>query len=102
MKLPESAKPLGERLIAALAPLGITASKAEAHGGADVEKLIESGVAVVDLRQDGSRYFDIHHTSDDTLDKIDPAQLQQNVEAWTIMLNLAANAPENLLAKTKP
>ena len=38
------------------------------------------------LNQDGTRYFDLHHTPDDTLDKIDPAQLRQNVAAWTAML----------------
>ncbi len=97
-KLPESAKALGERLATALAPLGIGQGKQPAGGGADVEKLVEAGVAVVDLRQDGSHYFDLHHTADDTLDKIDPAQLAQNVDAWAVLLDLAANAPEDLMA----
>lgn len=101
MRLPDTAKPLAERLTLALAALGITASKAKPHGGADVEKLIESGVAVIDLRQDGTRYFDIHHTADDTLEKIDPAQMQQNVEAWATMLKLVANAPEDLTPPKK-
>ena len=48
----------------------------------------------IDLNQDGTRYFDYHHTPDDTLDKIDPAQLRQNVAAWTAMLAAAADAPE--------
>ena len=47
----------------------------------------------IDLNQDGTRYFDYHHTPDDTLDKIDPAQLRQNVAAWTAMLAAAADAP---------
>ncbi|MBW8910943.1 MAG: peptidase M28 family protein, partial [Sphingomonas sp.] len=45
------------------------------------------------LSQDGTRYFDIHHTPDDTLDKIDPLQLRQNVAAWTAMLSIVANDP---------
>ena len=53
-----------------------------------------AGVAAIDLNQDGTRYFDYHHTPDDTLDKVDPAQLRQNVAAWTAMLAAAANAPE--------
>jgi hypothetical protein len=93
-KAPASSAAFGDRLGAALAPLGIVEDKRPAHGGADVEKLIEAGTAVVDLRQDGTHYFDIHHTADDTLDKIDPAQIEQNVAAWTIFLQLAANAPE--------
>ena len=53
-----------------------------------------AGVAAFDLNQDGTRYFDYHHTPDDTLDKVDPAQLRQNVAAWTAVLAAAANAPE--------
>ena len=45
------------------------------------------------MAQDGTRYFDLHHTPDDTLDKIDPAQLAQNVDAWAAVLKLVTNAP---------
>lgn len=99
--LPASAKALGERLSVALAPLGITTSRQPAGGGADTEHFVKQGAAVVDLQQDGSRYFDLHHTPDDTLDKIDRAQLAQNVKAWTVLLDLAANAPEDLLVPKK-
>ena len=98
VKLPVNAKALGDRLAAALAPLGIIKSKIIAQGGADVETLIAAGVNGVDLQQDGTRYFDLHHTPEDTLDKIDPIQLQQNVAAWTIMLEHVANAPEDLMS----
>ncbi len=100
LKLPPAAKALGERLSAAVAPLGITTGKKEAGDGADIEKLVAAGANAVDFSQDGTRYFDLHHTADDTLDKIDPVQLRQNVDAWAIMLDLVANAPEPLL-KTK-
>lgn len=99
-KLPEGAKAVGERITTALTPLGIATGKEVASDGADIEKLIESGVSAIDLRQDGTRYFDLHHTPEDTFDKIDPAQLAQNVAAWTAMLAITANAPENLLKST--
>jgi carboxypeptidase Q len=51
-------------------------------------------VPIVDLRQDGTHYFDLHHTPDDTLDKIDPEQLRQNVAAWTTMLSIMANTAD--------
>jgi hypothetical protein len=87
-------KPLADALIAALDPLGIVASVAPAQGGTDVAPIIAAQhLAVVDLAQDATRYFDLHHTPDDTLDKIDPAQLAQNVEAWATVLKLVANAP---------
>lgn len=95
-KLPESAKSLGERLQKGFANMGIVYDRGAANGGADVEKIIENGAAVIDLKQDGTHYFDLHHTPDDTLDKIDPAALQQNVDAWTFMLKEVANAPEDL------
>ncbi|MEQ8771845.1 MAG: peptidase M28 family protein, partial [Erythrobacter sp.] len=49
--------------------------------------------ALIDLQQDGTRYFDLHHTPDDTLDKIDPAQLRQNVAVWTQVVGILANEP---------
>jgi hypothetical protein len=41
-----------------------------------------------------THYFDLHHTPDDTLDKIDPAALAQNVAAWAAVLGVVANAAE--------
>jgi carboxypeptidase Q len=91
-KLPESAKPLADSIAGALAPLGIVRGKDPASGGADIGAIIEAqGLGIIDLQQDGTRYFDLHHTPDDTLDKVDPAQLRQNVVAWATVLSLVAN-----------
>lgn len=93
VKLADADKPLRDALVAALMPLGITAGRDPASGGADVGAIIAAqNLAVVDLQQDGSDYFDLHHTADDTLDKIDPAALRQNVAAWTASLMILANA----------
>ena len=87
-------KPLGEKVSAALAPMGIVTGSRKAGGGTDVEPMIAlQKLAVVDMGQDGTRYFDLHHTPDDTLDKIDPVQLEQNVAAWTAVLQVVANEP---------
>ncbi|MDX3909813.1 MAG: M20/M25/M40 family metallo-hydrolase [Sphingobium sp.] len=98
-KLPDGHAALADRITAGLAPLGVGPSKQAAQGGADIQPLVDSGVAVIDLQQDGTRYFDLHHTADDTLDKIDPEQLAQNVAAWTTTLSIAANARESLRGK---
>jgi hypothetical protein len=90
---------LADRIAAALYPLGIARSTEAATGGADLGAWIRAGVAGIDLQQDGTRYFDYHHTPDDTLDKVDPEQLRQNVAAWTAMLALVANAPEEIVRK---
>lgn len=93
-KLPDSAAPLADRIAAALAPFGIVRGHDPAHGGADVGALVAAGVPAVDLSQDGTRYFDLHHTADDTLDKVDPAQLRQNVVAWAATLAILANSSD--------
>ena len=91
-KLPDSAKPLADRIASKLASLGITRGKDPASGGADVAAIIAAqDLAVIDLQQDGTRYFDLHHTPDDTLDKVDPEQMRQNVIAWTMVLEEVAN-----------
>jgi hypothetical protein len=94
--LPDSAKPVADRLAAALAPLGIVRGTGTGGDGTDIGPVIRTGVAGIDLNQSGLRYFDVHHTPEDTLDRIDPAQLRQNVAAWTTMLAIVANAPEEI------
>ena len=89
---------LGDRVTALLAPLGVVRGRDPANAGADFGAWARAGTAAIDLNQDGTRYFDYHHTPDDTLDKIDPAQLRQNVAAWTAMLAAAADAPEAIEA----
>jgi hypothetical protein len=90
----DSALPAMKPIVEALMPLGIVpgGSNGSAHGS-DLDELQESGVPIIALGQDGTRYFDLHHTADDTLDKVDPVQLRQNVAAWTAMLSVAANDP---------
>ncbi len=95
-RLPAAASALNDRIAAGLAPLSIARSRDVASGGADIGALAALGVPLVDLQQDGSDYFDLHHTPDDTFDKIVPADLAQNVAAWTVTLALLANAPEEL------
>jgi hypothetical protein len=88
-----AARPLVDRIAAALLPLGIAWSAETSHAGSDVEPLTARGTASFSLAQDGTRYFAVHHTADDTLDKIDPAQLRQAVAAWTTVLAIAADSP---------
>ncbi len=91
--LPEATKDLQKQIAQALLPLGVAANGPTATGGADVRDIIASNnLAVIDLQQDGTRYFDLHHTPDDTLDKIDPKQMRQNVAAWSTVLSIIANS----------
>lgn len=60
-----------------LASLGVQLTTGKGHPGADIEPLASQGVPAVDLGQDASRYFDIHHTRGDTSDKLDAEALAQ-------------------------
>jgi len=86
----DTALPHARAIQRQLAPLGIILGDNAASGGADIGDLRTAGMPVVDLSQDGLDYFDYHHTADDTLDKIDPEALRQNVAAFAIFAYLAA------------
>jgi Zn-dependent M28 family amino/carboxypeptidase len=80
-------------LEAVLAPLKIMASSVPAEeGGSDVEDVHGAGVPILALNQDASRYFDYHHSQDDTLAIVDPVQLRQNVAAWAATLSILADS----------
>ncbi|MEO8547982.1 MAG: M20/M25/M40 family metallo-hydrolase [Sphingomicrobium sp.] len=81
-------------LAATLAPLGIVKNDKGEADGTDVGPMVAAGAPWVTLNQDGMRYFDIHHTPDDTLDKIDREGLHQNVAAWTAMLAVLSGGIE--------
>ena len=81
----------GLTLARIIARLGANVDRRPAlSSGEDIRELQKAGVPVVSLRQDGLDYFDAHHTADDTLDKIDPKQLNQAVAVWSVFTYLAA------------
>ena len=101
--LPASAKPLRDSIVSALAPLGIVPREGPAGGGADIGAIIAAQkLGIIDLQQDGTKYFDLHHTPDDTLDKIDKHELRQNVAAWAATMSLIANYEGELKPEPKP
>jgi hypothetical protein len=75
-----------------LAPLGVGRGGNDAFGGADLTPLREARVPVVSLHQDGTRYFDFHHTANDTLDKVDRASLDQATAAFAAFAWCALHA----------
>jgi len=71
-------------------------------GGSDVAELIELGTPSVNLTPDTSRYFDLHHSADDTLDKIDPRDLAQSVAVWASFLYTVAESDIDFRALAAP
>ncbi len=89
------------QIAAALKPLGIEAM-AKGGPGPDVGPIAAEGAVWAWLGQDGTDYFDLHHTPDDTLDKIDPAALAQNTAAYAVFAYLAASADGGFGSAPKP
>jgi carboxypeptidase Q len=66
------------------------------HGGADIGPMVPAGVPTVGLDTDGRTYFDIHHTEADTLDKVDPQELADDVAAVAALAYVVADMPERV------
>jgi hypothetical protein len=79
--------------LTAIGPLKVIVDRnPSSRGGADIQGLMAAGVPLIDLIPDANRYFDLHHSADDTLDKIDPADLAQSTAVWTAFLYTVANS----------
>ena len=78
-----------------LAPIGATRIVA-GHGGSDIGPMEPGGVPTIGLDVDGRTYFDIHHTDADTLDKVDPAQLADDVAAVAALAYVVADMPDRI------
>ncbi len=68
----------------------------EGGGGADISPLMREGVPGMGLRVDGSRYFWYHHTDADTIDKLDPHELNLCIAALAVMAYVIADLPDPL------
>jgi len=76
-----------------LAPIGVAYDdKRPGGGGSDLSQLHAKGMAALTLTQNGTMYFDYHHNANDTLDKIDPKELAQNVAVYAAYAYMAADA----------
>lgn len=89
-----SAEPLVREIAGLLEPLGGKDVSSTGAGGADISRLVLAGVPLFTVRQDASRYFDWHHTANDTFDKIVPEELDRVTAAVAVFAYVAASVPE--------
>ncbi|HEY5613475.1 MAG TPA: M28 family peptidase [Lysobacter sp.] len=99
---PPHAQAADRQIAEALAPLGIAYAPGTGGPGPDISPFAAQGLAWARLAQDGTDYFDLHHTPDDTFDKIDPQALAQNVAAYAVFAYLAASAEGDFGSAAKP
>ena len=70
-----------------LAPYGLH-DLIKGGSGADISPLKDDGVTLVGYRPDSQRYFDYHHTSRDTFDKVNKRELELGSASMTSIIYL--------------
>jgi carboxypeptidase Q len=66
-------------------------------GGADIGPSVQEGrIPSMSLDVDGAKYFLIHHTPADTIDKIDPEDIAKCAAATAVMTYVVADLPQRL------
>jgi carboxypeptidase Q len=96
--------PAVDQIFRALAPLKLVRGDNEARGGADLEGLAKLGMPILEPGLDGTDYFDVHHTANDTLAQVDPKALRQSLAAFATTVWLGAQYPGtwDRVAEAKP
>lgn len=70
-----------------LEPYGLS-DFSEEGGGADIGPLASQGVALLGFLPDSQRYFNYHHTAEDTIDKVDKRELELGAASMAAMVYL--------------
>ncbi len=91
---------VGEQSLGAIADLagymeslGVGLSdKNDAKAQSDMSLLSNAGMPAINFAPDGTNYFDLHHTENDTLDKIDAEDMKQNTAVYTLFAWFAAQS----------
>lgn len=86
--------PLILKIHGVVAPLGVELGNNETGVGADIQPLRRQGVPIISPQLDASLYFDVHHTANDTLDKVDPQYIRQATAVFAVSAYLAAMEPK--------
>ena len=89
----DAAVQTGRQIASLLSVIGATDAR---RGGpqADVSVLAERGVPAAALIVDGSRYFWFHHSAGDTMDKLSPREMAENVAAMAVLAYVVADMPD--------
>ncbi len=96
-KVPAAAITMLQPMAKVLAPIGANLMSPSTNDvGADISPLAALGVPTFGILQDGRVYFNYHHTPADTLDKVVPRELRENVAAMAVLAFTVAELPEKL------
>ena len=97
----DSALALLRQVSRLLEPIGATKMD-KGDGETDVGPMIALGVPGLGLDVDGTKYFWYHHSSADTIDKLDPGEMARCIAAMAVVAYVAADMPETLPHEVPP
>jgi carboxypeptidase Q len=89
---PDSSLAMMRQIARLLEPIG-AGQMEKGEGEADVGPMIALGVPGLALDVDGTKYFWYHHSSADTIDKLDPAEMARCVAAMAVAAYVVADMP---------
>jgi len=81
---------------ALLEPIGASAIVRGGDGADIAPSAREAHIPALSLDVDSSKYFFIHHTQADTVDKIDPDEMARCAAAMTVMAYVLADTPDRI------
>jgi carboxypeptidase Q len=87
MTAPDNVKEKIRSWKALLEPYGLT-DFSQAGGGADIGPLAPLGAVLIGYLPDSQRYFNYHHTPEDTFDKVDKRELELGAASMASMIYL--------------
>ncbi len=92
----DAARALINDIATLLAPLGLQ-DVGPGGGGADIGPIAAAGkVPMMAYSGDSTKYFTIHHTPADTVDRIEPAEVSKAAAAIAAMIYVVADMPQAL------
>ena len=92
----EAARKLMAEIFTLLAPLGMQ-DIAGGGGGADIGPISALGkVPMLAYSGDSNKYFTIHHTPADTVDRIDPQEVSKAAASLAAVIYVVADMPQTL------
>jgi carboxypeptidase Q len=96
IKARQTVRPLLEPVSLVLQNSGAGLTRFTEEIETDISPLGDAGVPCFGLWQDGRTYFNFHHTAADTLDKVVPKELSENVAIMAVLAYALANLSQAL------
>jgi hypothetical protein len=84
-----------QQVVALMAPARVTVME-PGYGGVDISPMAADGVPLVGFLPDCQRYFELHHSANDTFDQVSEREIELGAGAMTALCYVIADLEEPL------